>query len=122
MRTNEGWFRLDASGAQPADAALQTKKDVPLSSKRGRVEHASSEIAAKRQDRKFAALLVEVGEDKGSQVQIILPRAPSSCLCHICSAGGSFQFALIDAASFVCRATMVHGNQGRAGPGGLARK
>jgi len=122
VRTNEGWFRVDASGAQPADAALQTKKAVPLSSKRSRVENARSEIAAKRQDRKFAALLVELGEDRGSQVQLVLHRAPFSCLRHVCTAGGSLQFAITDAASLVCRATMVHGNHGRAGPVGQARK
>jgi hypothetical protein len=122
VRTNEGWFRVDASGAQPADAALQTKKALPLSSKRSRVENARSEIAAKRQDRKFAALLVELGEDRGSQVQLVLHRTLFSCSCHVCTAGGSLQFALTDAASFVCRATMVHGNHGRAGPVGQARK
>lgn len=66
VRTNEGWFRVDASGIQPASVALQTKKTLP-SSKRNRMETANSEIVSKRQDRKFAALRVDLGEDKGSQ-------------------------------------------------------
>ena len=79
VRTNEGWFRVDASGVQPASVALQTKKALP-SSKRNRMETASSEIASKRQDRKFAALRVDLGDDKESQVVFWVCRARPALL------------------------------------------
>ncbi len=67
MRTNEGWFRVDASGAQPT-SILEKPKKAPQAKRQRCPEDSFIDCAPKRQDRKHALELDVLSHDNGSQV------------------------------------------------------
>ena len=77
MRTNEGWFRVDASGAQPT-SILEKPKKAPQGKRQRCPEDSFIDCAPKRQDRKHALELDVLSHDNVSQV-------PTSLLCFFLS-------------------------------------
>ena len=67
VRTNEGWFRVDASGAQPSNICAVQPKKSQQASKRQRLE-TSDDVSSKRHDRKAAMLREETADERGLQV------------------------------------------------------